>query len=50
MAVKETIGHEGLKALDESKILNYEESFVRLTKIEFEPADFETKPFPRGKR
>jgi hypothetical protein len=45
IAVRETVGQEGLKALNESKISNYDEAFARLTQIEFKPADFETKSF-----
>jgi hypothetical protein len=36
-AVMETIGHKGRKAINEAKIGNYDESFARLTQIEFEP-------------
>ena len=45
-AVRKTVSCEGRRALDSARILNYEESLTRLTKIEFKPANYEIKEFP----
>jgi len=45
-AVMETVGEEGRKALNESELLDYEKSLLKLTQIEFEASKHEVKEFP----